>query len=92
MRTYELVLVLEPSITESERKKLLETVKKWLGESKIKETKEWGKKVLVRPIKKLSEGFFLLLEITTEGVIPSDLEKRILNEAKVLRHLLVRNN
>lgn len=91
MRTYELVLVLEPSISESERKKLVETITKWLGKGKISETKEWGKKLLARPVKKLSEGFFLLLTLTTEEVVPQDLEKRILNEDKVLRHLLVRN-
>ena len=90
MRTYELVLVLQASMSEAEQKKLLETIKKWLGEAQIKNINEWGKKTFVRPIKKLNEGFYLMLQITTESVIPADIEKRLLMENKILRHLLVR--
>ena len=90
MRSYELVLVFSPSITESERKKVIETAKKWLASAKIEKASEWGKKAFIRPIKKATEGFFILLDITSDDVIPKDLDKRLQMESKILRHLLVR--
>lgn len=92
MRVYSLVLVLEPESTESERKKLLETVTKWFGEGKVEKVTEWGKKIFVYPIKKFREGLYLLLELRTENAVPQDFEKKLLIEAKVLRHLLVRKS
>ena len=89
MRNYELVLVLEGEASESERKKTLDTIKKWIGDGAVKKTSEWGKKMFIRPIKKRQEGFYSVLEVETE-ILPKDLEKKLAMEAKVLRHLLVR--
>ena len=52
MRTYELVVVIKPTVKEPERKKLLEQVKEWLGEVKITKQNDWGQKALAYPIKK----------------------------------------
>ena len=90
MRNYNLVLVLEPESPESERKKILEKVTKWFGDGKIENIKEWGKKTMAYQIKKFSEGFYLLLEITTENTVPLDFEKKLIMEGKILRHLLVK--
>ena len=91
MRTYELVLVIKPSVSESERKKLLEQVKAWLGTLKATKEDDWGSKALKYPIKKELTGHYFAL--TLEGdVVPQDLEKRILNQENILRHLLVRTD
>lgn len=89
MRIYDVVLVLEPGTTETERKKLFESIKKWLGEAKVSKVNEWGKKVFARPVKKFREGFYAVLRVETE-VIQQDVEKKLLMEGKVLRHLLIR--
>lgn len=90
MRVYELVVVINPSVTAEKRKKLLETVKTWLQDVKVSKEEEWGQKVLTYPIKKELSGFFTLFTLETAGVIPADLEKRILGNDSILRHLLVR--
>lgn len=89
MRTYELVLVVKPSVNEADRKKLLETVKAWFGALKVTKEDDWGSKALKYPIKKELTGhyFDLLLEGET---VPLDLEKRIINQENILRHLLIR--
>ena len=46
MRTYELVLVMKPSVKEADRKKLLEQVKGWLGTVKVTKEEDWGQKAL----------------------------------------------
>ncbi len=89
MRTYELVLVLKSGLTESQQKKVVDTLKTWLKAVKVVKEDNLGKKQLSYPIKRETSGIYLgyLLEVET---IPADLEKRILGQDGILRHLLVR--
>ena len=89
MRTYELVVVVKPSVKEADRKKLLELVKGWLGKMKVTKEEDWGQKALAYPIKKEDAGHFFQFFLEGETV-PSDLETRILQNNSVLRHLLLR--
>lgn len=91
MRTYELVLVIRPSLSEADRKKLLEQVKAWFGELKVTKDEDWGSKALKYPIKKELTGHYFDLMLEGETV-PTDLEKRILSQENILRHLLVRTH
>lgn len=89
MRTYELVLVMRPSLSEADRKKLLETIKSWFGDLKITKEDDWGSKALKYPIKKELTGHYFDLMIEGE-TLPEGLEKRILLQENILRHLLLR--
>ncbi len=97
MRTYELVLVLKTSLTKDKVKKLLGEIEKWLkpaspagGDIKILKQDELGEKELAFKIKKETRGIFLDLKLEGKEVIPADFEKRIREEADILRHLLIR--
>lgn len=87
---YNLTLVLRSSLKDTERKKLLEGIKALIGKAKVVE-KEWGQKVLAYPIKKEVSGVFLSWNIDSDSIIPSDFEKKLLNNENVLRHLLLRS-
>lgn len=87
---YNLTLVLRSSLKDTERKKLLESIKDLLGKAKVAE-KEWGQKVLSYPIKKQVSGVFLSWNIDSDSIVPPDFEKKLLNNDSVLRHLLLRN-
>lgn len=81
---------MNPSLTEPARKKLLETVKSWLGKVKVKSEEDWGSKALKYRIKKELTGHFFDLKLESEESIPGDFEKKLLLQEDVLRHLLVR--
>jgi ribosomal protein S6 len=89
MRTYELVLVVKPSVKEAERKKLLEQVKGWLGKITVTKEEDWGQKALAYPIKKEDAGHYIQLFLEGE-TFPTDFETRVLQNNSVLRHLLLR--
>lgn len=89
MRQYELALVLRGDLSDSARKKVLDSVKSFVKELKIKEEKELEKKALSYKIKKQNDGLYFHLKLEGETV-PADLEKKLLNQEEVLRHLLVR--
>lgn len=91
MRSYDLVLVLGTSLAETERKKILEDIETWLGKAEIK-SQELGRRILAYPLKKEREGVFVLLKINYQNgtTVPVDLEKKLLMNDNILRHLLVR--
>jgi ribosomal protein S6 len=90
MRQYELVYVLRPSVAEAGRKKFLETVKSWLKGVTVTKEDDWGQKVLSYPIKKEQSGYFTVLHLESETGVPTDVERRLLTNDDVLRHLLLR--
>ncbi|MGH7245889.1 MAG: 30S ribosomal protein S6 [Candidatus Levyibacteriota bacterium] len=90
MRTYELVVVVRPTLTEPQRKKLLETVKGWLKDVKVVKENDWGSKALEYKIKRELTGFYYDFMLETQESVPTDFEKRLINDENVLRHLLVR--
>ncbi len=90
MRVYELALILRTSLTEANRKKLLENIKNWLLDVKISKETILGEKELAYPIKREVKGIYHLLSLEAKDRIPQDLEKRILGQEDILRHLLIR--
>lgn len=90
MRLYDLVLVLKTSLSEADRKKVIDSVKGWLGDVKIANEEDWGQKPLAYPIKHEHAGYYTLLKLEGEAGVPTDLETRILRNDSVLRHLLLR--
>lgn len=89
MRTYELVLVVKPSVKEADRKKLLEQFKGWLGEVKVTKEEDWGQKALAYPIKKEDSGHYYQLFLEGE-TFPKDFETKVFQNVNILRHLLIR--
>lgn len=91
MRNYQLVLVLRPSLKDADRKKLTDNVKGWLKDAKITKEEEWGQKPLAYKIDKELSGYYLNLLFETE-VVPSGLEKNLLAQENILRHLLLKTD
>jgi small subunit ribosomal protein S6 len=90
MRSYDVVLVFQGTVSGTQREKLLESVRKWLGEGTVVKSNDWGKKALAYPIKGETEGNYVFLEVESERGVPADFEKRLLMEEGVLRHLVLR--
>ena|ERR1035437_3215929 len=92
MRNYQLVLVLKASLSEVQRKKLLETIKSWLKDVKVAKEEEWGQKPLSYSIKREASGFYLNYQLEAKDSFPLDFEKKLVAQDDVLRHLLLRKN
>jgi small subunit ribosomal protein S6 len=89
MRTYELVLVVTPTVKEADRKKLLEQIKGWLGKIKVSKEDDWGQKALAYPIKKQDSGHYYQFVLEGE-TFPTDFETKLIQNSNILRHLLLR--
>lgn len=90
MRNYQLVLVLRKSLTEANRKKLLETVKDMLKGAKFTKEEEWGEKPLAYTIARETSAYFVNFLFETKENLEKDLEKRLTTTDDIIRHLLLR--
>jgi small subunit ribosomal protein S6 len=93
MRRYEVVTVLVPTLTEDEVEQSTETFKKAAEEkgAQIAEIEQWGKRKLAYPIKKYTEGIYIIFtleELSAEAV--GELERRFKVSDSVIRFLTVR--
>lgn len=92
MRAYELVLVLRPSLSAAVSKNLITAVKSILKDFKFVKENEVGQKTLGYKIKKETNGYYWDFWIEGENAIPKDLEKKLIDNENVLRHLLLRKS
>jgi small subunit ribosomal protein S6 len=92
MRLYELILILRGSLSEDKRKKIMDAIKGWLKETKVTKENAWGLKTLSYKIKREKTGYYYALSLEVKNILPADLEKRILAQEDIIRHLLLRRD
>jgi small subunit ribosomal protein S6 len=96
MRTYELIFVVDPRVSDEDVVTLTNDYKQMIatGGSEITSEENWGRRKLAYPINKLNEGKYVLLNITSQDGKTSlaEVEHRMRQNDKVLRYLTVRTD
>lgn len=93
MRTYEVLFILSPQVTEEEATTLISDFK-GIAESTgatLKSEDAWGRRRLAYPIHKFNEGIYHLFVLESESSL-SELDRRMKNVDRVLRHVIVRTD
>jgi small subunit ribosomal protein S6 len=96
MRTYELVFVVDPRVSDEDVVAMTQEYKQMItaGGSQVSKEESWGRRKLAYPIAKLNEGKYVLLGIESEGgksSLPA-VEHRMRQNDKILRYLTVRTD
>jgi len=93
MRTYEVLFILSPQVAEEEATTLVSDFKK-VAEStgaQLRNEEAWGRRRLAYPIHKFNEGHYHLFVFESDGSL-SELDRRMKNVDRVLRHIIVRTD
>ena len=93
MRTYEVLFILSPQVPEEEAT-TLSTEFKRIAESTgatLKSEDPWGRRRLAYPIQKFNEGNYHLFVFETEAGL-NELDRRMKNSDRILRHMIVRTD
>jgi small subunit ribosomal protein S6 len=93
MRTYEVLFILSPQVTEEEATTLI-TDFKGVAErngATLKNEEAWGRRRLAYPIHKFNEGIYHLFVLESDSSL-SELDRRMKNVDRVLRHVIVRTD
>jgi len=90
MRSYEIMLAINPQLEDKELDSLLDKLKKLITDAKgeITNTNKWGKRKLSYEIKDFTEAIYVVLNFNVDEKIIAELERVIKLEEKVIRYLL----
>lgn len=94
MRTYEVLFILSPQVTEDEATSLVGEFR-GVGEragAKLLKEESWGRRRLAYPIEKASEGIYHLFVFDSDGGSLAELDRRMKNSDRVLRHMISRTD
>jgi small subunit ribosomal protein S6 len=93
MRTYDVLFILSPQVPEEEAKTLVDDFKR-IAESTgatLKNEEAWGRRRLAYPIQKSNEGIYHLFVFESANSL-AELDRRMRNSDRVLRHIIVRTD
>jgi small subunit ribosomal protein S6 len=93
MRTYEVLFILSPQVTEEESTTLINDFKGIAATNgaTLKSEDAWGRRRLAYPIHKFNEGIYHLFVLESDSSL-SELDRRMKNVDRVLRHVIVRTD
>ncbi len=87
---YETVMVLNPKLGEEAIKELVEKFKALISENgTIDSEEEWGNRRLAYEIDDQTEGYYYLVNFTSEPSFPAELDRRYKITDGVMRTLIV---
>ena len=92
MRDYELVLVVSPEVGDEGFPATVDRVSKFIKDrgGEIKNMDQWGRRRLAYPIRRQTEGFYAVAQISLDPQAVRPLEGSLDLAEDVLRHLVVK--
>lgn len=90
MTNYEVMFILDPTLSEEEKKAAIEKVQGVISEhGELGDTDVWGLRKLAYPIQKKNEGYYVVTEFKADTEFPKELDRRIKIYDKIIRHMIV---
>ena len=92
MRKYELMMIIDPTLSDTDRMTLLDELKVELSTHGAKVANEdiWGVKTLAYKIQASSEGFYVLYLLESDGLGLIEVAKAFNLKKALWRHMFVR--
>lgn len=93
-RSYELMFIVRPDMTEEDQDKLIATLETAVTTSHAisKGVEKWGKRRLAYPVRRFHDGIYILLKVEGGGDLIHELERRLRVSEPVIKFLTVRTD
>ena len=93
-RTYEVMFIMRPDLTEEDADKLLSTLQMHATNAgaQVQNTEKMGKRRLAYDVRKFSEGMYVLLTLLGDGKAIHELERRLRVTEQVIKFITVRTD
>jgi len=91
-RTYELMFIVRPDMTDEDLEKLISTLETTVtsASGSIKSVDRMGKRRLAYMVRKFREGLYILMTIEGAGSVVHELERRLRVTEQVIKFITVR--
>jgi small subunit ribosomal protein S6 len=92
MRPYEVMVILEPALEESQVQQLINRSSEVLTKANgtVNKVEKWGKRRLAYELNHRTEGYYVLFDVTSEPAPMDELDRTLRLADDVLRHKIVR--
>ena len=92
MRPYEVMVILEPALEESQVQAVINRSTELLqsGGGSVNRVDKWGKRRFAYELRKRQEGYYVLLDVRSEPGPMGELDRVLRLAEDVLRHKIVR--
>ena len=91
MNNYETIIIVNSNLEEAVIKSTIEKVTDLIAKhGKVESTEEWGKKKLAYPIKKQAEGYYVLVNFTSNPEFIDELDRVYNITDEVIKHIVVK--
>ena len=93
-RTYEVMFIVRPDLTEEDVDKLIATIQGHAtsGGATVKNVEKLGKRRLAYDVKKFQDGQYVLMTLSSEGKAVHELERRLRVSEPVIKFITVRTD
>ena len=89
MTNYEVLFIIDPALEDEKKEATIEAVKDIIAaEGEVGNVDVWGMRKLAYPIKKKSEGYYVVIEFKAQPTLPKELDRRLKISDNVMRHLI----
>lgn len=94
MREYEVTVIFQTKLDDEARSALTERVSEWLTHGETEADKPvpnvWGQRRLAYPIRKNTEGYYILFDAKLDPQRLTDIERNMQYAEDILRYMFVR--
>lgn len=92
MRRYEQVCILRPSLSEDEVSRIIDNTTQLIQEDdgSVIFLNKWGMRKLAYPIKKESQGYYVLCDFAASPAVVAEIERKFRIDDAVLKYLTVK--
>ena len=93
MVAYELMVILNPELSEEETEGTLQRLQDIIreGEGEVSNLDKWGKRRLAYEVKKFREGYYAVLNFKAAPAVAAELERIIKITDNIIRCMLIRD-
>jgi small subunit ribosomal protein S6 len=93
-RAYEVMFIIRPDLTEEDSEKLVSTIESNASAAgvKVKNAERLGKRRLAYPVRRFSDGSYVLLRVEADGKGIHELERRLRVSEPVIKFITVRTD
>jgi len=92
MSNYEVVFIISPEVTDEDVPNTIDKISELVSKSggSVTEVSQWGRRKLAYPIKRFTEGNYVLAQLELKPSLTKELEANLRLSNDVLRHLLIK--
>ena len=93
MNNYESIIIINSNLEDATIKATITKITDLVAKhGKVESTEEWGKKKLAYPIKKQNEGYYVLINFSSNPDFIDELERVYNITDEIIKHIIVKKD